>query len=265
MEACPSREEYAHFRLLIYSAASSRNQINDGTAVELLPNTEALSAQERWIHMAKILIADDDQIIAEVLAFTLRRAGFEISLACDGLEALQKYVSEQPDLIILDLNLPRLDGLGVCSRVRAESSLPIIMLTASNAEDDMVAALEAGADDYITKPFSPRQLVARARAVLRRSGREPEGVLHVGALTLDAERHQAWWGDRPSIHLTPLETHLLRALMQNPNRVLSAESLIFRVWGPAGATRDMLKQLVDRNHPKRWLRVKLASEQPSDA
>ena len=196
--------------------------------------------------MTKILIVDDDLALADVLAFTLRRAGFDVVLAHDGWEALEQCAGDRPDLIVLDWTLPHLDGLDVCSRVRADSNVPIIMLTVRNADDDVVAALEAGADEYVTKPFSPRQLVARVRAVLRRAVGEPQGILRAGPLALDVERHEVRWEGRPPIHLTRLEVRLLQALVQNADRVLTAESLIARIWGPDGATHDMLKQLVYR-------------------
>lgn len=196
--------------------------------------------------MTKILIVDDDLALADVLAFTLRRAGLDVVLAHDGRKALEQCAIEQPDLIVLDWTLPHLDGLEVCSRVRADSNVPIIMLTVRNADEDVEAALEAGADEYITKPFSPRQLVARVRAVLRRAVGEPQGILRAGLLSLDVERHEARWEGRAPIHVTRLEMRLLQALMQNADRVLTAESLITRVWGVEGATHDMLKQLVYR-------------------
>lgn len=200
--------------------------------------------------MTKILIVDDDLALADVLAFTLRRAGFDVTLAHNGWKALEQYATEQPDLIVLDWTLPHLDGLEVCSRVRANSDIPIIMLTVRNADDDVVAALEAGADEYVTKPFSPRQLVARVRAVLRRAVGEPQETLRAGPLSLDVERREAHWQGRLPIHLTRLETRLLQSLLQNVDCVLTAESLIVRIWGPEGATHDMLKQLVYRLRSK---------------
>jgi DNA-binding response OmpR family regulator len=196
--------------------------------------------------MTKILVVDDDLALADVLAFTLRRAGFDVMLAHDGRKALEQCAIEQPDLIVLDWTLPHLDGLEVCSRVRANSNVPIIMLTVRNADEDVEAALEAGADEYVTKPFSPRQLVARVRSVLRRVVGEPQGMLRAGLLSLDVERHEGRWAEHPPIHLTRLEMRLLQALIQNADRVLTTESLITRIWGPEGATHDMLKQLVYR-------------------
>lgn len=199
---------------------------------------------------AKILIVESELTLADLLAFTLRRAGFTVTQAPDGLAALVEFYRAHPDLIILALNLPDLDGLEVIKRFRIESSVPIIVLTVRDADDDVVAALEGGADEYVTKPFSPRQMVARVRAVLRRAAGSPEKMYHVGLLALDLELDEASWGDQPPIHLTPLETSLLRVLMQTPDRVLPAECLITNVWGLQGATQDTLKQLVYRLRKK---------------
>jgi DNA-binding response OmpR family regulator len=196
--------------------------------------------------MTKILIVDDDLALADVLAFTMRRAGFDILLAHNGRDALECFYRECPDLLVLDWVLPYLDGLEVCRRLRAESNVPILMLTIRHSDDDVVAALEAGADEYITKPFSPRQLVARIRALLRRSVGETAEILRSGPLSLNVERHELYWEGQPPIHLTRLENRLLQALLQNPGSVLSTESLILRVWGSEAATSEMLKQLVYR-------------------
>lgn len=196
--------------------------------------------------MTKILVVDDDLALSDVLAFAIRRAGFAVANAHDGLTALDKFATESPDLIVLDWGLPRLDGLEVCTRIRNESDIPIIMLTVRDTDDDVISALEAGADEYIIKPFSPRQLIARIRALLRRAVKEQQEVLQTGALSFDAERREVRLGEAPPIRLTHLETRLLRALMQNPDRVLNNDSLILRVWGPEGATNEMLKQLVYR-------------------
>ena len=196
--------------------------------------------------MAKILIADDDLALSDVLAFALRRAGYDIVLAHDGRQALEGYRRELPDLIVLDWMMPQINGLEVCSRIRVDSNVPIVMLTVRNADDDVVTALEAGADEYITKPFSPRQLIARIQAILRRTGSERVETLRAGSLSLNVERHEACWDKRGTFHLTRLETRLLQALIQNAGSVLTNESLILRVWGPEGATNEMLKQLVYR-------------------
>jgi DNA-binding response OmpR family regulator len=204
--------------------------------------------------MTKILVVDDDLALSDVLSFAIRRAGFEVANAHDGLSALEQFDKEKPDLIVLDWGLPRLDGLEVCTRIRAESDVPIIMLTVRDTDDNVIAALEGGADEYIIKPFSPRQLIARIRALLRRVVKEPQEVLQAGPLNFDAERREVSIAGSEPIHLTHLETRLLRALMQNPDRVLNNDSLILRVWGPEGATNEMLKQLVYR------LRNKLETE-----
>lgn len=196
--------------------------------------------------LTRILIVDNDTMLADVLAFTLRRAGFDALLAHDGLAALDLYARERPDLIVLAWILPLCDGLQVCKRIRAESSVPIIMLTVRSGDDDVVAALAAGADDYVTKPFSPRQLVARIQALLRRAVGKPVNTLHAGALSLDPSRHEACWeGDAP-IHLTSLEMRLLQALIQNAGQVLTANALIARVWGPGKGTHEMLRQVLHR-------------------
>ena len=204
--------------------------------------------------MTKILVVDDDLALSDVLAFAIRRSGFEVVNAHDGLSALEQFSKESPDLIVLDWGLPRLDGLEVCTRIRNESDVPIIMLTVRDTDDDVIAALEAGADEYIIKPFSPRQLIARIRALLRRAVKEPQEMLQAGELSFDPERREVRIGEGVPIRLTHLETRLLRALMQNPDRVLNNDSLILRVWGPEGATNEMLKQLVYR------LRNKLETE-----
>lgn len=201
--------------------------------------------------MTKILLADDDLALSDVVAFTLRRAGFDIVRAYDGRQALEIYRRELPDLIVLDWMMPYLNGIQVCSRIRADSNVPIVMLTVLNTDDEVITALEAGADEYITKPFSPRQLIARIQALLRRAGTESVETLRAGSISLNVERHELYWDQRGLFHLTPLETRLLQALIQNAGNVMTNEGLTLRVWGPEGATNEMLKQLVYR------LRVKL--------
>ena len=195
----------------------------------------------------KALIVDDDRVLADVLAFTLRREGFQVILAYDGEAALRCWVEEEPDLIVLDVNMPRLDGFSVCRRIRERSDTPIILLTVRSEEDDIVHGLELGADDYIPKPFSPRQLVARAHAVLRRAGRTTTpAALQVGELLLDPSRRELRMGDGAPISLTPLESRLLEYLVLNAGHVLTAEAIITHVWGAEGGDRDMLRQLVHR-------------------
>ncbi|MCO6452353.1 MAG: response regulator transcription factor [Caldilineales bacterium] len=204
----------------------------------------------------KALVVDDDRVLADLLTFTLRREGFEAIQAHDGEAALRRWADERPDLLVLDVNLPKLDGFAVCRQIRAQADTPIILLTVRGEEDDLVRGLEWGADDYITKPFSPRQLVARVQAVLRRVGKSPTPALRqVGALTLDASRRELRIAqaddDSTLVALTPLENRLLDYLMANAGHVLSTESIIDHVWGPEGGDRDMVRQLIRR------LRVKI--------
>jgi DNA-binding response OmpR family regulator len=201
----------------------------------------------------KALVVDDDQVLADVLTFTLRREGFQVIQAHDGIAALQRWAEEQPDLILLDVNLPKLDGFAVCRHIREESDTPIVLLTVRGDEDDIVRGLELGADDYITKPFSPRQLVARAQAVLRRAGRAPVSSLRqAGEVALDTSRREFRIGHGEAVQLTALESRLLDYLLLNAGHVLTAEAILSHVWGPEGGDRDMLRQLVHR------LRLKLS-------
>ncbi len=199
----------------------------------------------------KALIVDDDRVLADVVAFTLRREGFQVVQAYDGEMALQRWREDPPDLIVLDVNLPKLDGFSVCRRIREQANTPIILLTVRGEEDDIVHGLELGADDYITKPFSPRQLVARAHSVLRRSGRSPRPTVHrVGGLELDPDRREVRFLHGGTASLTPLESRLLEYLMVNAGHVLTSEALIDHVWGAEGGDRDMLRQLVRRLRSK---------------
>jgi len=202
--------------------------------------------------MMKVLIVDDDRALADVVAFTLRREGFQIVQAHDGEAALQRWNEELPDLVVLDVNLPRLDGFAVCQRIREQSDTPILLLTVRGEEDDVVRGLELGADDYVTKPFSPRQLVARAQAVLRRANRIVPAAHRgrVGDLVLDSNRREMRIGQGSAVSLTPLETRLLDYFMLNAGQVLTAESIIDHVWGAKGGDRDMLRQLVRRLRSK---------------
>jgi DNA-binding response OmpR family regulator len=208
----------------------------------------------------KALIVDDDRVLADVVAFTLRREGFQISLAHDGAAALRLWAEEQPDLIVLDVNMPGPDGFAVCRRIREQADTPILLLTVRGEEDDIVHGLELGADDYITKPFSPRQLVARAHAVLRRASKAPlPAVRQAGELRLDPSRRELRVGESAAISLTSLENRLLDYLMLNAGHVLTAQAIIDHVWGAEGGDRDMLRQLVRR------LRAKMAQACGTDA
>jgi DNA-binding response OmpR family regulator len=195
----------------------------------------------------KILVIEDDLSLADVLSFTLRRAGFDVIVAYDGVAGVEAWQQSAPNLIILDLNLPRLDGMGVCRAIRGESDVPIIMLTVRSSDADVVQGLEAGADDYVVKPFSPSQLVARVRAVLRRTDTAPAPVdLMAGDLRLDRTRNEAQRRGQEPIRLTPLEARLLETLMLHAGQVLTTDTLLTAVWAAEGGDRAMLKQLVYR-------------------
>jgi len=199
----------------------------------------------------KALIVDDDRVLADVVAFALRREGFQIIQAYDGAAALERWAEEAPDFVILDINLPKIDGFTVCQRIRKEADTPIIMLTVRSEDGDVVHGLEIGADDYISKPFSPRQLVARTQAVLRRAGHTAvPSPSQVGALHLAANRRELRIGQGEIISLTPLEGRLLDYLMVNAGHVMTFEAIIDHVWGPQGGDRDMLRQLIRRLRKK---------------
>jgi DNA-binding response OmpR family regulator len=183
--------------------------------------------------MSKILVVDDEQSIVDMLTYNLVKAGHQPIVARDGEQALRLARAERPDLVILDLMLPGLDGLDVCREIRKESSLPIIILTAKDEEIDRVVGLELGADDYVVKPFSVRELMARAKSVLRRAQPRPAEsvqVLQVCDLRLDIARREASWRSTP-FELTAIQFELLRVLMATPGRVFSREELLDQVWG----------------------------------
>lgn len=199
----------------------------------------------------KVLVVEDDLALSDVVAFTLRRAGYEVVAVHDGLTAVETFQQLAPDLILLDLNLPRLDGLGVCRRVRATSAVPIIILSVRAGDEAVVRGLEMGADDYVVKPFSPTQLVARIRAVMRRAGGQATPtMLAAGDLALDRSRGEVQRAGQPPVRLTGLELKLMEALMLHPGQVLPGDTLIAAVWGPEGGDRTMLKQLVYRLRAK---------------
>ena len=179
---------------------------------------------------AKILVVDDDTALAEMIGIVLRAEGFEISFCADGSEALDEFRSFAPDLVLLDLMLPGMDGIEVCARIREESGVPIIMLTAKSDTADVVKGLESGADDYVVKPFNPKELVARIRTRLRPSPETPSGTLAVGDLVLDVAGHEVLRGTE-KINLTPLEFELLLALALKPQQVFTREMLLEQVWG----------------------------------
>ena len=181
----------------------------------------------------KILVVDDDQKIVELVKLYLERDRFQVFTAIDGLQALEMARQKQPDLIILDVMLPKIDGLDVLRLLTAESATPIIMLTARRTEDDKLIGLELGADDYITKPFSPRELVARVRVVLRRlqkgKSSQPE-MVQVGDLVVDYGRREVRQDDRV-LPLTPAEFNLLAFMAQTPGRVFTRQELLDELFG----------------------------------
>ena len=181
--------------------------------------------------MANLLVVEDDPSIAEVTVFALERAGHEVTLATDGEAALAAFAERAPALIVLDVGLPKLDGLEVCRRVRKTSEVPILFLSARGDEIDRVLGLEIGGDDYVTKPFSPRELTARVGAILRRAEASPGAVVELahGALSVDTERHEARW-DGEALVLTATEFAMLAALAAKPGAVLSREALMTRAY-----------------------------------
>lgn len=198
-----------------------------------------------------ILVVDDDRVLADLISFSLRREGFGVIQAYDGDTALQRWAEAQPDLLVLDVNMPGLDGFAVCQRIREKAATPIILLTVRADDDDVVRGLSLGADDYIAKPFSPRQLVARVKAVLRRVGQEVSPPQRqIGNLTHDPSRREVHLGHNGAISLTPLESRLLDYLMLNAGQILPAEAIINHVWGVEGGDRDMLRQLIRRLRSK---------------
>jgi DNA-binding response OmpR family regulator len=195
----------------------------------------------------KILVADDDRDLLELVAFTLAQSGFLTLKAPDGEAALRIFAEESPDLLILDINMPGRSGFQVCEEVRRKSRVPVMMLTVRGAEEDLVRALELGADDYLNKPFSPRTLLARVKALLRRAGMEASSPVTAGRLTLDVEEYTLRIGARPAIRLTKLELRLLQLLLANTGHTVSSDRLLLQVWGHRGAgDRQLLKQLVHR-------------------
>ena len=190
-----------------------------------------------------VLLVDDDPHIRQLLVFAFGKAGMETIEAGDGEEALRLAAARAPDLIVLDINMPVMDGLEACRRLRADSEVPILFLSSRDDEIDRVLGIELGADDYVVKPFSPREVVARANAILRRSGGgkgaapSPEAALYHGGLVLDTEGWVARW-QRAEVALTVTEFTLLRTLATAPGRIFSRDQLIDRLHGPGFAITD---------------------------
>ncbi|MDK8810675.1 response regulator transcription factor [Corynebacterium sp. MSK035] len=212
--------------------------------------------------MTEVLIVEDETALAEPLAFLLQREGFEVRMAADGQEALAGFSKAEPDIVLLDLMLPGMSGTEVCKNIRLKSSVPVIMVTARDTEIDKVVGLEIGADDYVTKPYSSRELIARIRAVLRRGRHDDsddveeiyEEVLRGGPVVLDVERHVVTV-DGDDVAMPLKEFDLLEYLLRNRGRVLTRGQLIDRVWGSdyVGDTKTLdvhikrLRSKIERN------------------
>ncbi|MEJ8547271.1 winged helix-turn-helix domain-containing protein [Brevibacillus borstelensis] len=187
--------------------------------------------------MTKILVVDDEASIVKLLQFNLEKAGFQVITACDGKQALEMARSEQPDFIVLDWMLPKLEGMEVCKTLRQErNNTPILMLTAKDDELDKILGLELGADDYLTKPFSPREVIARVKAILRRTQTSPESadapeevVLQFGEIRIYPEKYEVFRGSE-KVELTPKEFELLHYLASHHGRVLTRDQLLNAVW-----------------------------------
>jgi two-component system, OmpR family, response regulator RegX3 len=184
--------------------------------------------------VARVLVVEDEESFSDALSYMLRKEGFEVSVAETGTAALTEFDRSGPDIVLLDLMLPELSGTEVCRKLRQKSSVPIIMVTARDSEIDKVVGLEIGADDYVTKPYSPRELVARIRAVLRRQSADPDErmtpTLAAGPVRMDVERHVVTV-DGTAVPLPLKEFELLELLLRNAGRVLTRGQLIDRVWG----------------------------------
>jgi DNA-binding response OmpR family regulator len=199
----------------------------------------------------KVLVADDDADLLELIAFTLTQAGYLVIRAADGPGAVRRFAEESADLVVLDVNMPGLSGFQVCEAIRARSRVPVMMLTVRGEEEDLVRALGLGADDYLTKPFSPRTLLARIKALLRRAGMESSAPLAAGRVTLDPDEHTVRIGKGAAVHLTKLELRLLQMLLANAGRTVGSDRLLVQVWGHrSGGDRQLLKQLVHRLRQK---------------
>jgi two-component system OmpR family response regulator len=190
-----------------------------------------------------ILVADDDPHIRQLLVFALAKAGLDTLEAADGEEAIAMAEAHRPDLLVLDINMPRMDGIEACRRIRAAGDLPILFLSSRDDEIDRILGIELGADDYVTKPFSPREVVARVMAILRRvSGRPPAveanaAAIRHGRLTLDPDGWQAHWSGE-AVSLTVTEFGILRTLAAMPSKVFSRDAIIDRLHGPGFAITD---------------------------
>lgn len=192
----------------------------------------------------KVLVVDDDIDLLDLLSYALRREGYTVLTAADGQQALRRHEAELPDIILLDTNLPKLNGFEVCRRIRHASETPIIMLTARDEEEDVLRGLQLGADDYVTKPFSPKQLVARMRALLRRCRLDhydqPVRELRCGDYVLELESQQVTNAGH-AVQLTPLEFRIFFLLAMNENRIIPYSRLVEYAWGYDGGDSGQLK------------------------
>jgi two-component system, OmpR family, response regulator MtrA len=214
---------------------------------------------------SRVLVVDDDPALAEMLTIVLRGEGFDTAVVGDGTRALPAVRDLRPDVVLLDLMLPGMNGIDVCRAIRSESGVPIVMLTAKTDTVDIVLGLESGADDYVVKPFKPKELIARIRARVRRTAAEPAEQLSIGDVTIDVPAHQVVRDGEP-IALTPLEFDLLVALARKPRQVFTREVLLEQVWGyrHAADTRlvnvhvQRLRSKVERDpeHPEVVLTVR---------
>ena len=214
---------------------------------------------------SRVLVVDDDPALAEMLTIVLRGEGFDTAVVGDGTRALPAVRDLRPDVVLLDLMLPGMNGIDVCRAIRTESGVPIVMLTAKSDTVDIVLGLESGADDYVVKPFKPKELVARIRARVRRTDAEPAEQLSIGDVTIDVPAHQVVRNGE-QIALTPLEFDLLVALARKPRQVFTREVLLEQVWGyrHAADTRlvnvhvQRLRSKVERDpeHPEVVLTVR---------
>ncbi|HSV66096.1 MAG TPA: MtrAB system response regulator MtrA [Mycobacteriales bacterium] len=214
---------------------------------------------------ARVLVVDDDPALAEMLGIVLRGEGFEPAFVADGAKAVQAYRDFKPDIVLLDLMLPGMSGIDVCRAIRLESGAPVIMLTAKSDTVDVVLGLESGADDYVVKPFKPKELIARMRARLRRAEEPPAELLAIGEVSIDVPGHQVVRGGE-EVSLTPLEFDLLVALARKPRQVFTREVLLEQVWGYRHQADTRLVNVhvqrlrskieVDPEHPKIVLTVR---------
>jgi DNA-binding response OmpR family regulator len=214
------------------------------------------------VSMQTILLVEDDATLAEALTYNLEREGYTVLRASDGMTALEMARRDAPDILVLDVMLPRLDGFSVCRMLRKESTIPILMLTARQDEVDRIAGLELGADDYLTKPFSVGELLARIRAILRRSDRQPtteRDAVVIGGIKLDTGSRRVW-RDETEVQLSQKEFDLLACLMRNRGLALSRDVLLERVWGGdyVGDGRTVDVHI-------RWLREKIEADPSAPA